>query len=208
MVKGQELELALGLPVYLDGFIDGVPRKCYPYKLSELSTLNMYLSSVDGIEFENLQHDHLLALTYLLTDSFKECDVTDVVKNIDLSNYKELITDIKYVSGIIDKQDEIDIKKSSETLSWSKSISAIQKYTSNTYKDICDMTLRQFNAILEFIGVAINWEYKTTMVPHVKDSDKFLTEKEHPLASDVFKDSGKKRMTMKDMQSFMDNFQK
>lgn len=206
LVKGQEMELALGLPVYIDDFIDGVPRKCFPYKLSQLSILNMYLTNIDEVDFESLQHEQLLSLTYLLSDSFKECELEDVVNNIDSTNYNEIISDIKYVSGISDDQGEIDIKKSSDALSWSKSTSAIQKYTSNSHKDICDMTLRQFNSILEFIGAAINWDYKVLMVPHVKDADNFIADKDHPLSSDIIRNNGKKRMTMKDMQSFMDNF--
>ena len=200
------MELALGLPVYLDTFIDGMPRKCYPYKLSQLSTLNMYLSAFEEFEFEELGQDQLAPLVYLLTDSFKDCEVEDVVKNINSTNFSELISDIKNVSGISDDGKEIDIKKSAESLSWSKSTSAIQCYTANTYKDICDMTIRQFNALLEEVGVVVNWAYKTTMLPHVTDGNKFLTEKDHPLSSDVSRNGGKKRMTMKDMDSFMKEF--
>lgn len=206
MVKGQEMELALGLPVYIDTFIDGMPRKCYPYKLSQLSILNMYLSAIEETEFENLQQDQLTPLVYLLTDSFKDCEIEDVVKNIDDTNFNELISDIKCVSGISDGKKEIDMKKSAESLSWNKSIAVIQCYTSNTHKDICDMTLRQFNSILNEVGVVVNWEYKTIMLPHVADGNKFLTDKEHPLSADVYKNGGQKRMTMKDMDSFMKEF--
>lgn len=202
------MELALGLPVYINSFIDKVPRRCYPYKLNNLSVMNLYLSTLDNFKYEEMTQEQAVVLTYFLSDSFKECELEDVLKNINSENYSELISDIKYVSGITDSNGEIDIHKSQSSLSWHKSINAIQAYTSNTYKDICEMTLRQFNQTLDFIGIVVNWEYKTIMLPHVQDGDKFISDGEHPLASDIRNSTGQKRMTMKDMNSFMTDFKK
>lgn len=208
MVKGQEMEMSLGLPVYLDSFIDGMPRKCYPYTLANLSALNMYLSAIDDTKFENLEQNQLAPLLYLLTESFRDEEVEKVIENIDDTNFDELISDIKYVSGISDGQKEIDVNKSTSSLSWSKSVSIIQCYTSNTPKDICNMTIRQFDALLDEIGIVVNWEYKTTMLPHIADNKNYISDKEHPLSADVHKYGSQKRMTMRDMDSFMKEFKK
>lgn len=103
------------------------------------------------------------------------------------------------MSGIKDGDKEIDIKQSMESLSWGKSISAIQVYTSNTIQDIRNMTLRVFNSLLSEVGQAINWEYKTGIVTGVKDPDKFIKPDEHPLAPDRV-NTNKTRMTMKDIE--------
>lgn len=82
-------------------------------------------------------------------------------------------------------------------------MSAIQVYTANTYKDIQKMTLRQFNDLLESIGVSINWAYKTGIITNVKEPDNFLKREEHPLAPDTV-DEKHNRMTMKDIQGLAD----
>ena len=103
------------------------------------------------------------------------------------------------MSGIKDGDKEIDVKQSMESLSWGKSISAIQVYTSNTIQDIRGMTLRVFNNLLSEVGQSINWEYKTGIVTNVKDPDKFIKPDEHPLAPDRV-NVNKARMTMKDIE--------
>lgn len=95
------------------------------------------------------------------------------------------------------------MQKSSESLSWKKGVSAIQIYTANTYKDIQKMTLRQFNNLLEYIGIDINWKYKTGIVGSVKEPEDFLKQEEHPLAPDTIEER-KNRMTMKDIQGLAD----
>lgn len=205
MIKNQDMELALGLPIELNCFLDGVPRLCYPYKLKDLRKLSWYLTFIDIESLENTisQKQGAVALLSLLKESFLDYEQEEILKNISEDNFNELITDIKTISGLtsFDSKDKSD--ESHESLSWQKSISVIQVYTSNTIKDICEMTLNSYRAVLSAIGFKLNWDYKVETITSVKEPNNYISNSEHPLASDII-NSSKKYMTMEDVQKLKD----
>ena len=201
MVKGQEMELALGLPVYVTSFLDGKPRLCYPYTLENINKFLIYLQFIDNHEWNDLDNDGTIALYCILTESFRDSESDELLKNIGQDNFVEVIQDIKYISGI--KSNNSKKQKKNDALSWERSINIIQAYTGNTLKDIKQMTLRQFYSLLEYVGVVVNWNYKIALWSEIKDKKKFLSDSEHPMASDMHNIQGKKRMTMSDLNDFL-----
>ena len=201
MVKGQEMELALGLPVYVTSFLDGKPRLCYPYTLENINKFLIYLQFIDNHEWNDLDNDGTIALYCILTESFRDSESDELLKNIGQDNFVEVIQDIKYISGI--KSNNSKKQKKNDALSWERSINIIQAYTGNTLKDIKQMTLRQFYSLLEYVGVVVNWNYKIALWSDIKDKEKFLSDSEYPMASDMHNIQGKKRMTMSDLNDFL-----
>lgn len=200
MIIGQELEMALGLPIEIDLFLDGEPRKCYPYKITDLYKANTYLSFFDQMDMVgNMQDENKsIAMICFLTESFKETDVEDLLKNINTEIFPNIIEDIKFVNGIVDNNGEKDLNSSKEAIEWTTSVNAIQAYTSNSYEDIKNMTLTQFTNLLGFIGKKINWEYKTGMLDMVAEPSEFIDPDDHPLSSKG-NSKKKKHMTMEDI---------
>ena len=206
MIIGQELEMALGLPIEIDSFLDGLPRKCYPYKIIDLYKANTYLSFFDHKDMAgNMQDENkTIAMICFLAESFKDTDIEELLKNINNELFPEIICDMKFVNGIIDNDGEKDLNKSKEAIEWATSTSAIQAYTSNTFEDIKNMTLTQFTTLLGFIGKKINWEYKSGILDLVKEPSDFIGQDEHPLSS---KNSvkAKKHMTMSDVMGLSES---
>lgn len=204
MIKDQDMELALGLPVEISSFVDGIPRLCYPYKLKDLRKLTWYLTFIDT---ENLEKtisikESAIALISLLKESFPDYDEQDILSNITADNYNEILSDIKQISGL-SSFDDCNDDNNGESLSWKKSISIIQVYTSNTIKDICEMTLNNYRSLLSAIGFKLNWDYKIETITSVKEPNNYIDKSEHPLASDII-NTTKRYMTMSDVQNLKD----
>lgn len=206
MIIGQELEMALGLPIEIDSFLDGLPRKCYPYKIIDLYKANTYLSFFDHKDMAgNMQDENkTIAMICFLAESFKDTDIEELLKNINNELFPEIICDMKFVNGIIDNDGEKDLDKSKESIEWSTSTSAIITYTSSTYEDIKNMTLTQFTTLLGFIGKKINWEYKSGILDLAKDPSDFIGQDEHPLSSKNGS-KAKKHMTMSDVMGLSES---
>lgn len=202
MIQGQELELSLGLPVEITSFNDRIPRLCYPFTLKTLKRANIYLSNFNHKELEDNFNEKYktVALITFLYESFKdEENKEELFEHIDKDCFEEVIKDMKIVSGIIDKQESTNSGSSSNrTLGWKKSINAIQKYTSNTPEDIMNMTLNQFNSLIEYIGITLSWDYKINTIQSVKDPSKYISNDEHPLAPESVSEN-KNYMTMNDI---------
>lgn len=199
------MELALGLPIELDCFLDGIPRLCCPYKLKDLRKLSWYLTfiNIESLEETIKVKERAVALLSLLKDSFPDYEQEDILQNVNEDNFKELMTDIKTTSGLISFDSKDKSTDSHESLSWQKSISVIQVYTSNTIKDICEMTLNTYRSVLSAIGYKLNWEYKVETITSVKEPNNYIQNSEHPLASDIV-NSSKQYMTMEDVQKLKD----
>jgi hypothetical protein len=202
-IKGQELEMALGLPIDITCFIDNLPRRCYPYVMADLYKANTYLSFFDHSDMVgNMQEEEKsVAMMCFLAESFRDTDLEELMKNISVSGFPDLIADIKAVNGMTDANGEKDIDKTKESVEWKTSICAIQAYTSNTYEDIRNMTLTQFSNLLNYIGKKINWEYKTGIIDMVSEPNKFIDPGEHPLANSGKAPVKKDHMTMKDVMA-------
>ena len=200
MVIGQELEMALGLPVEITSFVDGVPRKCYPFNLKTLYRANTYLNFFDQKDMVgNLQQEESsIGMMCFLSESFKDADTRELLTNITKENFPEIIEDIKFVNGFVDSCGEKDLDAAKESIDWLTSINAIQTYTSNTVEEISKMSLYQFSTLLNFIGKKINWEYKTGMLDVVAEPNDFIEVEDHPL-SNSSKIEHKNHMTMEDI---------
>lgn len=199
------MERSLGLPIYTSSFSDGRLRLCYPFKLKNLMQLNSYLTTIDETDLEmNAQNENMFVmLVSLIRESFPdEQDDRSILDVITPDIFPELIKDIKYISGLSTDSGDIDIKKTQEhsSIDWNTAINAIQYYTSNTYESIQNMTLYQFNNIISYIGIAINWEYKTSIVANVANPGEFITNEDFPL-SPREKVEHKKMMTMNDFKN-------
>lgn len=198
MITGQTMEMALGLPVLVDSFGDRVPRYCFPFTIQNLSRIITYLGLIDPDSLlENIKDEERLEfLLRLLSESFQKNEPEDVLKNITEERFPELIQDIKLINGVSDKNGERDLQSEQTALGFDESIYALQTYTSNTYKDIRDMTLVQLSGLLEAIGKKINWEYKTGILDLVSEPNDFIDSDEYPLAP---KQEKKKMVTMQDL---------
>ena len=106
MIEGQEMNMALGLPIYITGFNDGKTRKCYPYKLKDIYKLHSYMEFINQDDFvSNLKsEDSLVCIKFLLEESFPETledeGENEILRYLDGSNFKEIIHDIEIVNGI------------------------------------------------------------------------------------------------------------
>lgn len=198
MITGQTMEMALGLPVLVDSFGDRVPRYCFPFTIQNINRIVTYLEFIDPENLmENVKSDDKMSiLTALLSESFPKNGSEDILKNITTEDFPELIKDIKSINGISDENGDRDIHSEQTALDFDASIYAIQTYTSNTFKDIRDMTLVQLNGLIEAIGKKINWEYKTGVLASVSEPNDFIDDDEHPLAP---KQEKKKMVTMGDL---------
>ena len=211
MPEGGNERLNFGVDVYLSGFADGVPRRCYPYKMRDLNKINSYLSFINEDDFDlNFQRpESIRSIQELFSDSFRDENglplsddgMTALFKAVNNENFKELIKDIKTLNGFRDNSGEriMDTGDEDTGIDWETSVSAILVYTSNSVKDILEMTFPQFNDCLLEIGKKINWEYKTDTLSLVEKPDEHIGEEDHPLSKRE-RTSSKKRMTMKDLQ--------
>lgn len=211
MIKGQEMNIALGLPVYVSGFSDGVPRRCFPYKLKDLYKLNSYLSFINGENFnKNLETaESLASIKALFEESFVEYvndnPENEIFKFINEFNFVDIFDDIKTINGLT-KEAEKEIvnisgnKADVDNIDWFTSIGVVMLYTSNGIEDIQNLTLQQYNHLLQSIGKQINWEYKIQTVSLTDSPNEYISEEDHPLSSPK---KHKTMMTMEDL-NFMD----
>lgn len=209
MIKGQELNIALGEPVLLTGFSDNKPRLCYPYKLKDFYKLTSYLSFVDMDSFDkNFQSkESIVSLQCLFKDSFQDCNTLDVMKVVLEEQFFEIINDIRLVNGldVVHSNKERKIKQtheemtSNESIDWDTSVSAITTYTSNSIEDIKNMTFGQFQHLLRMVGKRLNYEFKMNTISNVEKPSEYIKEDEHPLYSTGPK---KNYMTMSDLEGF------
>lgn len=206
------MELAMGLPVVIEGFKDGKARLCYPFKLKNINILNGLLSGIDETDlYNNFKDDNKKAvdnIATLLSLAFKiedDNELKDLLYAIDKDNFAEIIKDIKRVSGILPKSDSLprtNVGNKQQPIDWEVAVNVFPVYTSITQDKIPELTLQQFNKTLELIGKRINYEYKTHAMSMVKDPSNFITEKDNPLYSEPeFND--KQHLTMSDLQGLM-----
>ena len=208
MIHGQELEMALGLPVVVEGFADGKARYCYPFTLEKLTMVNMYLSSFDNRDlYENFKDENsTIAMVYFFKEAFKpetEDDIDELLHAITNENFAEIVCDVKRVSGISDPNGEVDINKTKESIDWNTAVNTIPIYSSTPHDKIKDLTLTQFQTTLHLIGKKINFEYKTNTVSMVKEPSEYIQESDHPLYSEP-KHEDKKVVTMKEIMGLFD----
>lgn len=208
MILGQELELSLGLPIVIGGFKDGSVHMCYPFKLEEITTLNMLLSNFNNYDLYDNFKDELKTETLItfLSKSFGmfDEDLRLIVEQIDSTNFSEIIKDIKAVSGVYDQEvsttNSVGGAKPEST--WRVMVSSIVTYTSLTYNDIKDMTMNQLNDITQSISKKIDWEYKLSTVSMVENAQEHIKESDHPLRaiySGGHSKTTKRHMTMEDI---------
>lgn len=185
MVQGQELELALGMPIMLMDFVDGKPRMCHPFTIENLLTANMFLSIIDQHDliknFEN--QDKLDALIWILANSFNvDADgITDLIKAISVEDYEELIKDIKHVSGIKDTKKGNSPSNEDLPMTTNQAVTAIVNLTSLTYEDVRKLTPRQYESQVKFIDKLLSFEYKYSTIFSVKDPEEYLKPEDYPL---------------------------
>ena len=205
MIRGQQLEMNLGLPVVVEGFNDGKARKCYPFTLEKLTEANMLLSGFDHNDlYKNFKdEDATMCMLFFFKEAFRPSsqeETDELLHALDAENFSEIVCDIKKVSGISDAKGEVDIHKTTEAIDWKTSLNAIPVYTSTPHSQVKDLTLTQLQATLTLIGKKINFEYKSNTIGLVKKPDQYIKDEEYPLYSepDV---SDKKHVTMDDVQA-------
>lgn len=211
ILEGQESSLSLGVGVFIDGFADRVPRKCYPFTLENICMLNVNLSIFNHNDlYENFKDENkTLAMASVFQEAFRtetNEETMALLHNINSDNFAEIISDIKRVSGISDINGEIDFEKTfkdnKEKMNWDIAVNSIPIYSSTPITQVKDMTLTQFNETLRLIGKKINWQYKVDTLQLTKEPNKYIAEKEHPLFNDAI-DKTKKHMTMEDIAGLM-----
>lgn len=212
-INGQQMELSLGLGVYIEGFADGKSRLCYPFTLENLRFANMCLSNFNQIDIRDnfMDQQKMIYLASFLKTAFRidtDEDFQDLVRhNITDDNFAEIIRDIKMVSGISDMiNGDIDFDKTfsnkDNSTNWDVAINSIPLYSSTPHSEIKNLTLTQLNKTLELIGKKINWEYKSATISLAKEPSKYIEESDHPLYNDGRKMEHKNVTTMKDIMGF------
>ena len=206
IIANQSLELALGLPVMVKGFNDGQIRACYPFKLNNISMLNVYLSNISQTEmYENFKDENKTKyMSMFFSELFipnDDNELDTLLHSIDANNFAEIISDIKTISGIKDSNGEIDIQKSKESIDWNTAVNSIPVYTSTPHDKVGDLTLPQLNKTLELIGKKISYEYKYNTIGLVKEPENYITKNDYPLYCD--NNEGKKHVTMSDIKELM-----
>ena len=202
MINGQAMDMALGMPIIVEGFADGKARYCHPFTLGKLTICNLYLSNFDHEKlYENFQSkDATMAMVAFFKEAFKpesDEEIDELLHAITNDNFAEIVRDIKMVSGISDPtKGEVDIHKTTNSIDWDVAVNSIAVYTSTPHYKIQDLTLTQFQTTLQLIGKKINFEYKLGTIGLVKSPDKHISEDEHPLYSEPKNEN--KVMTMKE----------
>lgn len=201
MIKNQEMELAIGEPIDIYGFKDGEPRACYPCKLKELKELNLYLSRIDEHDLVRCISDETsyAALTWLFQKMFlleNKKELKNFMNNIDTENYPEIISDIKKVNGV--ENEEKSKTSDSEKTNWLTAVSSIAVYTSTPVSEVKNLTLLQFNSLLEVVNKKIMFEYKYTTVGLSEDPSEYIQATDYPLKSEDSEEP-KKHTTVQDV---------
>lgn len=202
MINGQVMELALGVPIIIEGFADGKARYCHPFTLGKLTICNLYLSNFNHEElYENFKDKNSTkAMLSFFREAFKpetEEETNELLHAITNDNFAEIVRDIKMVSGISDPtKGEVDIHKTTNSIDWNVAVNSIPVYTSTPHHKVQDLTLTQFQTTLQLIGKKINFEYKLGTISLVKSPDKHISESEHPLYSEPKNEN--RVMTMKE----------
>nr|DAF72301.1 MAG TPA: hypothetical protein [Caudoviricetes sp.] len=212
MIVGQELTISLGKPVLMTGFDDGEARYCYPFTLGELDEIQAYLSIIDDKDYRKNVNDKakmqsiatlFIRAFHLQEDEFQEF----MLSAIGVESYPLIMSDIKRISGLesgSSQNDDNDDNK--DVLDWDVSFAVIASRTGYTYQDISNMTLPQFNNVMEAIAKDINWNQKLATIGFVKEPDGYITDEEHPLYSNKKEATvvnGKRVTTMKDIQNLI-----
>lgn len=210
--KSQDMKRALGEPVYIEGFKDGIPRLAYPFKLRDLHIANIFLSAIDCEDFyanfkdpTGVKGDMLRQLlVYVFRLQSESSDEIDTfVHQIDSENFASIITDIKEISGIRDDDKKDKKKDGKDEMDWQYAVCVVSKYTGSSIEEIKDMTLDQFNTFYRIVIKDINWNYKVSTVQNVTEPSKYIQDKEHPLYNDMPSNGSKPRMvTMKEIMGF------
>lgn len=209
MFNRQDLELALGLPIIVEGFGDNKPRYCYPFTLENLTRANLYLSGFDHEDiYKNFKDKAAtLAMLAFFKEAFRPAsseETDELLRAINKDNFAELVSDIKKISGIKDDKGDVDIPRTTSSVDWATSLNSIPVYTSTPHSEVKHLTLPQFQMTLQLIGKKINFEYKQSTIGLVKEPDKYIKDSEHPLYSEPEVDSNKV-MTMKEVMAMIQN---
>ena len=209
MFNRQELELALGLPIIIEGFADQKARYCYPFTLENLTRANLYLSGFDHEDiYKNFKDKAAtLAMLAFFKEAFRPAsseETDELLHSINKENFAELVSDIKTISGIKDEKGDVDIPRTTSGLDWKTAVNSIPVYTATPHSEVKNLTLPQFQMTLQLIGKKINFEYKQNTIGLVKEPDKYIKDSEHPLYAEPQVDSSKV-MTMKEVMAMIQN---
>ncbi|RHU03337.1 MULTISPECIES: hypothetical protein [Erysipelotrichaceae] len=195
MVKGQELELAVGKPILIFDFADDKEgRLCKPLTLENLGLGKIHLAAIDQEDMQaNFNDEHkfeaLMSLLQMTIITDDKDDFTYMVQSIGDDMFPELIKDIKYISGL---KEESDSGKSSLNenlpITNNQSITAIITHTSYKYEDIMNLTLRQYKSLVRYIEKELSFEYKYSTIFSAKDPQEYLTPEDFPLV-DTYTDT-------------------
>lgn len=210
LTKKQDLKKYLGLSLYIDGFNDNKPRKCYPFTLEFFDELSAYLNIFDNHNLiDNLDDATKYEAMYeFLMLSFKldKNGMSELLEAIDSDNFETIIKNIKEVNGI--KESEENENSGGSPIDWETSINAICTYTSIPRHKIKDLTFSEFISLMSFINKKINWNYKLNTISMVEKPDEYIKDEEYPLhcePKDDFepKDGSRRVVTMKEIMGFV-----
>lgn len=210
ILKNQEMQISLGLPILVGGFNDDKVRYCKQFTLEEIPLLNVYLSSFDHqdlyLNFKDEQKTIAMASFFARAfNATKDEELDELLHSIDKDNFAELVSDVKEINYIHDDDgdDKPKVNSSgSSPVDWDVSINAIAKYTATPHSQIKDLTLRQFYTTLKLIGKDLNYNYKLNTISMVKDPSDYIQDSDNPLYSEP-KVEEKKFIQMSDLQGLM-----
>lgn len=112
-----KLEDVLGLPQECGDFTDGKVRVAYPVTMKNFPT---FISNLGYVNPKNLWNNMVFdeginAVKAVLTASFKDDDIDEIMENINARNFPQIMNTIMRINGInLDRSEDSDPKNEME----------------------------------------------------------------------------------------------
>ena len=119
IMPNQEIEMALGKPVMVSGFNDGQVRGCIPFKLEDMTVLNILLSNINQNDlYDNFEKEFGRTLSPMEYDIINSWLDSGMSKEIIISALKEAVfngvNNLRYIDKILFEWGKKGIKNPSD----------------------------------------------------------------------------------------------
>lgn len=104
----EDMRAVLGLPHDCKGFTDGKTRMAHPVPMSQFPTFieNVRFINPKALWNNMVFEEGIAAVTYVMTQAFKEESIKEVMDNINAGNFVEIMNTILVINGIPNEKEE------------------------------------------------------------------------------------------------------
>lgn len=104
----EDLDKILGLPQECNLFLDKKKRTAYPITMKDFKKFinNFTLINTEKLWSNMIFDENINAVKNVLSMSFKDDDIDDILENINARNFKEIFKLIMDINGIEFKKDD------------------------------------------------------------------------------------------------------